>query len=165
MSLKDSCRHYPLVRPRARAELPRERRQAPRPVTKSTPAARGRAAQARWSVDQGAKSATARRLARPSHRFRQVSRRATTVRYCEDNRPNPRLRPATSMDFAHSGGATSDQLICGAAAMSQLNAEGRNNGTHSQVLYPVVGLMPQRHTRSIRPSGGNSQPAMRGRGG
>jgi hypothetical protein len=61
--------------------------------------------------------------------------------------------------------ATSGQLICGAAARSRLTAEGRKDGTRSQVLYPVMGLMPQRHPWSIRPSGGNSQPAMRGRGG
>jgi hypothetical protein len=62
-----------------------------------------RAAQPQWSVDHGTISATTRRLARPSRRFRQVSGRATSVRHCEANRPNPWLRTATTMDFAHGG--------------------------------------------------------------
>jgi hypothetical protein len=61
-----------------------------------------RAAQPRWSVDHGTVSATTRRLARPSRRFRQVSGRAASVRHYEANRPNPWLRTAT-MDFAHGG--------------------------------------------------------------
>jgi hypothetical protein len=72
------------------------------------------------------------------------------------NPTRPCAEDGTPARTVSTDGATFGQLIFDAAARSRLTAKGRKDGMRSQVLYPVMGLMPQRHPRSIRPSGGNS---------